>query len=103
MFQTAPQDGLSTEVKHVLLRDMALADVDLYNPDLFVRGVPHDAFRTLRLESPVHFMREPDGPGFWAVTKYHDLVTISKDPGRFSSFRGGTNIQDYPKEELGLI
>lgn len=83
---------------------MALADIDLYNPDLFVKGVPHDALRVLRHEAPVFFHKEPNGArGFWAVTKYDDVVTVSKDPGLFSSWRGGTNIQDYPPEDLDLI
>ncbi|HEY3820653.1 MAG TPA: cytochrome P450 [Polyangiaceae bacterium] len=82
---------------------MRLADVELHDPDVFVRGVPHDALRLLRAEAPMHFHTEPDGPGFWAVTKYDDVVTVGKDPGRFSSHRGGTNIQDYPPENLSTI
>ncbi len=82
---------------------MRLAEVELHDPDVFVRGVPHDALRLLRKEAPVHFHHEPGGPGFWAVTKYEDVVTVGKDPGRFSSHRGGTNIQDYPPENLSTI
>jgi cholest-4-en-3-one 26-monooxygenase len=79
-------------------------DIDLNNPDTYVQRVPHDAFRWMRKESPVHF--QPDNArarGYWAITRYEDVVTISKDPGRFSSYRGGTNIEDYPEEELSLI
>lgn len=83
---------------------MRLDEIDLYAPETFLPGVPHAAFRQLRREAPVHFFKEPAGaPGFWAVTKYDDVVTISKDPQRFSSWRGGTNIQDYPKEDLDMI
>jgi cholest-4-en-3-one 26-monooxygenase len=82
---------------------MQLADVDLFDPDVFVRGVPHEALRLLRKEQPVHFQREPNGRGYWAVTKYDDIITISKDPQRFSSHRGGTNILDYPPEQLSTI
>jgi cholest-4-en-3-one 26-monooxygenase len=82
---------------------MRLLDIDLYDPDIFVRGVPHDAFRLLRKEAPVHFLKEPAGPGFWALTKFADVTAVSKDPGRFSSRAGGTNIQDYPPEDLSLI
>lgn len=76
---------------------------DIFDPDVYVRGVPHEAFRRLRAEAPVYFHPEPGGPGFWAVTKYQDVVTVSRDPGRFSSHRGGTNIQDYPPENLSTI
>jgi cholest-4-en-3-one 26-monooxygenase len=82
---------------------MQLAEVELLDPDVFVRGIPHEAFEVLRREAPVYFHREPGGRGFWAVTKYDDVVTVSKDPGRFSSHRGGTNIQDYPPEDLSTI
>jgi cholest-4-en-3-one 26-monooxygenase len=82
---------------------MRLGDVDLFNPDTYVRGVPHEAFRLLRKEAPVYFQTEPKGRGYWALTKYQDVVMVSKDPGRFSSFRGGTNIEDYPPEDLSLI
>ena len=82
---------------------MRLADVDLHDPDTFVQGVPHDAFRVMRQEAPVYFHKEAGGPGFWCVTKYDDVVTVSKDPHTFSSKRGGTNIQDYPEEDLSAI
>ena len=78
--------------------------IDIFDPDIYVEGVPHDAFRVLRAERPVSFQEEPpDGAGFWAVTKYHDVVAISKDPHTFSSHRGGTNIKDYPPDSLDII
>jgi cholest-4-en-3-one 26-monooxygenase len=82
---------------------MRLAEIDLYSPEVFVRGVPHDAFRLLRAEAPVYFHAEPGGRGFYAITKYDDIVAISKDPHTFSSARGATNIQDYPPEDLSLV
>jgi cholest-4-en-3-one 26-monooxygenase len=91
---------------------MRLDEVELYDPDVFVRGVPHEAMRLLRKEAPVYFHKEPasgfggkgpPGPGFWAITKYDDVAEIGRDPGRFSSHRGGTNIQDYPEEDLSTI
>ena len=95
---------MRAEVKRVLFLSMRLAEVDLHTPEVFVRGVPHEAFRLLRKEAPVYFHQESHGrPGFWAVTKYEDVVMIGKDPGRFSSFRGGTNILDYPAEDLSAI
>jgi cholest-4-en-3-one 26-monooxygenase len=82
---------------------MGVADIDLCNPDTYLAGVPHDAFRQLRKEQPVYFQKEPGGTGYWAITKYDDVVEVSKDPGRFSSWRGGTNIEDYPPEDLSAI
>jgi cholest-4-en-3-one 26-monooxygenase len=83
---------------------MRLADVDLFDPDVYMTsGVPHEAMRVLRQEDPVHFHKEPGGPGFWALTKYDDVMAVGKDPHTFSSFRGGTNIQDYPPDNLSTI
>jgi cholest-4-en-3-one 26-monooxygenase len=77
--------------------------MDVYDLDSYQRAIPHDTFQRLRKESPVHFNAEPGGRGFWAITKYADVVTISKDPKTFSSARGGTNLPDYPPEELSII
>src|SRR5438132_5263995 len=82
---------------------LTLADVDLYTPDTFVSGVPHDMFRLLRKETPVFRHAEPDGPGFWAVTKYDDVVTVSMDQGLFSSWNGGTNIPTMAEENLAML
>lgn len=83
---------------------MGTKNLDIFDPDIYAEGVPHDAFRVLRAEKPVSFHAEPpDGVGFWAVTKYSDIVAISKDPGTFSSWRGGTNIKDYPPDSLDVI
>jgi cholest-4-en-3-one 26-monooxygenase len=78
-------------------------ELDVYDLDTYVHGIPHDRFRRLRSERPVHFHEEPGGKGFWAVTKYSDVVSISKDPKTFSSARGGTNIWDLPPEDLSVI
>ncbi len=59
--------------------------IDLVDPASFAGSQPHAAFDWLREHEPVHRHGEPDGPGFWAVTR-HDLVTVvGKDAGRFSS------------------
>src|SRR5258708_31495472 len=103
MFHFSRKHLLRGRMKRVLFACMRLAEVELYDPEVFVRGVPHEALRVLRREAPVHFHEEPQGRGFWAVTKYDDVVAISKDPVRFSSNRGGTNIQDYPPDDLSTI
>jgi cholest-4-en-3-one 26-monooxygenase len=79
---------------------MRLADVDLVNPDIWVKGVPHDAFRLLRREAPVFWQEMPGHRGFWAITRYEDVVTVSKDAATFSSYKGGTILKDLPEEDL---
>src|SRR5688500_9989032 len=76
---------------------------DVFDPDLYVHGIPHDRFRLLRHEAPVYFHAEPAGPGYWALTRYDDVVRVSKDPLTFSSARGGTNIEDLTEESLSQV
>ena len=72
------------------------SDVDLGNPDLYISGVPHEVFTWLRREDPVHWNPVTNGRGFWSITKYDDIVAISKNPEVFSSARehGGHRIYD---------
>ncbi|MGH2898010.1 MAG: cytochrome P450, partial [Solirubrobacteraceae bacterium] len=59
--------------------------IDLLDPRSFGDGQPHDAFRWLRENDPVHWHAEPDGPGFFAVTRYEDVRGVGRDPEHFSS------------------
>ena len=70
--------------------------VDLKNPDLYRDGIPHEVFTRLRREAPVAWNPEDDGRGFWAVTRYEDIVAVSKRPEVFSSDRkhGGHRMFD---------
>jgi cholest-4-en-3-one 26-monooxygenase len=76
---------------------------DISDADTYARGVPHDTFRALRAAAPIHFQKERKGRGYWAFTRYEDIVAASKDPQRFSSARGGTNLEDFSEEDLSLI
>ncbi len=84
---------------------MQLHDVDLSDPDAFNDGFPHEYFTYLRREHPVAWHPEtdkshdPDGPGFYAVTRHADLIHVSKNPKLFSSWYG-TNIPNTPEEQL---
>ena len=69
---------------------MKLSDIDLYDPDNYVAGVPHEMFATLRREAPVFWHEHPDGGGFWCVTKYDDLVAVNRDTTLFSSWVGSS-------------
>jgi cholest-4-en-3-one 26-monooxygenase len=81
---------------------MQLSDVNLTDPDIFQRAVPHDMFALLRREAPVFWHPERSG-GFWAITKYADLKAVSKNPQLFSSERQGTLLRDMPPHNLPFI
>lgn len=81
---------------------MDLSQVDLLNRDAFTQRVPHDWFALLRREAPVFWHREPDGPGFWVLTRYDDIVAVNRDWERNSSdqARGGVVGLEEPDPEL---
>ena len=58
---------------------MELSDIDLLDRDAFTKGIPHEWFTFLRAKHPVYKHPEPDGPGFWVVTKYADVVAVGRD------------------------
>jgi cholest-4-en-3-one 26-monooxygenase len=64
---------------------------------------PHDQFDLLRREDPVHWHPEPDGPGFWAITKHADVRTISHDWETYSSELGATFIPTQDEEVLAQL
>lgn len=67
------------------------------------RGVPHDQFDRLRREAPVYWHPEPDGRGFWAVTKHADVRRVSHDWEMFSSELGATFIPDQTEDALAAM
>jgi cholest-4-en-3-one 26-monooxygenase len=78
-----------------------LSDVDLNDMDAFQRGEHHAMFVKLRNTEPgVHWQDEPEGTGYWAVTRLDHLREVNRQPDVFSSNRGGTQIVDAPDDDL---
>jgi cholest-4-en-3-one 26-monooxygenase len=80
-----------------------LADVtpvDLSDSRSYVAGVPHTWLAHLRRHDPVHWQDEPGGPGFWAITRYDDCVTVNRDYERFSSAAQGTMPFEMGADEI---
>jgi cytochrome P450 len=67
----------------------AIARPDLADPQTFVDTDLPRLWRELRSATPVYW-NPPNGetPGFWAVTRYTDVVAVYKDNKRFTSERG---------------
>jgi cholest-4-en-3-one 26-monooxygenase len=77
-----------------------VAPVDLSDSRSFVKEVPHEWLAHLRRHDPVHWQEEPGGPGYWAVTRYDDCVTVNRDFDRFSSAAKGTMPFELAEEEI---
>jgi cytochrome P450 len=59
--------------------------IDLLSPDSFASGQPHGQFDWLRANQPVAWHEEPDGKGFWAVTRHADVWAVDRDFQTYSS------------------
>jgi cytochrome P450 len=89
----APRTALTVD-------DIKLADVAFWSLPDRERDA---AFTVLREQRPVSWHEEfeypglPKGPGFWAVTRWQDVWTVSRNADLFISGRG-SNIGDLPIE-----
>lgn len=87
----------------------AALDLDLGNPDAYASGIPHHIFDELRRSEPVAWIDEPacdgfdGGPGFWAVTRFDDVMTVSKNPQIFSSHRGASFLRTQRPQDLAAL
>jgi cytochrome P450 len=77
--------------------------IDLYDPDGYVAGPPHELFERLRRDEPVFWQPMPDGTGYWAVLRYADLMTVARDPQTFSAGLGGVVLEDLAPETLAMM
>jgi len=76
--------------------------INLIDPEYFAtHGHPWDQYEWLRANAPVFWHDEPDGPGFWAITKYEDIRGISRTPKIFSSYETGVMLPD--PDPMGLF
>ena len=72
--------------------------LDITDPDVYRGGVPHATFQRLRDEDPVSWWEEHDGRGFWAITRYHDVMEANRDFATFTSAKG-IRLEDMDAEE----
>jgi cytochrome P450 len=86
--------------------ELALDDIHLGDIEQWMRPDREGIFAKLRDERPVSFHEEPApppemgiprGPGFWALTRYADVLQVSRDPDTFHSAPTST-IGDMPAE-----
>ena len=69
--------------------------LDLVDPARYAReGYPHAVWTRLRAEAPVAQISPPGYEPFWAITKHSDIVSVSKQPLRFSNAQGIIIFQD---------
>lgn len=71
---------------------LTIDDTDLTDPQTFLKSDPElvEMWRRFRSESPVHWQPTPGRavPGFWSLSRYHDVMAVYRDNKRFTSERG---------------
>jgi cytochrome P450 len=72
--------------------------IDLYSVDSFANGHPSELYAWLRDNDPVHWHEEPDGPGFWAVTRWADIRFVNTHEEFFSHWPVSM-IEDFMETE----
>ncbi len=58
---------------------------DLTDPALYADDAFMAVFARLRRDSPMYFHPEPDGPGFWVVSRYRDIQSVYTDAATYAS------------------
>src|SRR5689334_3890253 len=85
---------------------LSVDDIALGDYELWLRPDREGIFAKLRAERPISFHDEPEppegvampkGPGFWALTRYADVMQVSRDPDTFHS-APTVNIPEMPAE-----
>lgn len=82
--------------------DLGPDDLDIVDPDSYLNGFPHATFKRLRDHDPISWWPEHDGgKGFWAVTRYADLLYVSQHVELFSSAQGVT-LEEIEGDDFDL-
>jgi cytochrome P450 len=70
-----------------------LDEVLLIDRERWPDGPPHELFKQMRNECPVHWTSHvpefPESAGFWSITTADDVHTVSRDWQTYSSEKGG--------------
>ncbi|OUC80295.1 cytochrome P450 [Gordonia lacunae] len=62
--------------------------IDLMDLEPFIDGSENAMLAHLREHEPLHWNDEADGPGFWSVTRYADVIRVVNDPATFINGEG---------------
>lgn len=69
--------------------DLGLDEINLADPEFWLRPDYHAALGKLRDERPIAWHEHPDsGKGFWSFVDYDDIIAVTRDWEQFSSKYG---------------
>ena len=96
---------MAIEIQPAPTTTLGIDEIRLGEIETWMRPDREGVFAKLRAEAPVTFHAEPAyaeqaipaGPGFWAITRFADVMQVSRDPDTFHS-APSVNIGDIPPE-----
>jgi cytochrome P450 len=80
-----------------------LENLDIYDPDNYIDGVPLADFKILRDKAPIYWHPHPNGGGYWVISRHQDVMKVSRDNKTFSAERGFVLVDDLPPEILEQV
>ena len=84
------------------MAEVAHAPIDLHDADTFAQGIPQDGFAQMRAAPGLSWTDAAPGDqqGFWSVTRFDELVEVSRDTDTYSSAVGHIQIYDIDEDAL---
>ena len=76
--------------------------IDVYDPDAYTNGIPHEQFSWLRDNAPVYWHQRPDGEGYWVVSRHADVIEVSRDFKTYSAEKGFVLVDDLEGDILEM-
>lgn len=81
--------------------------VDIFDPDTYLAGPPHELLEELRRTEPVYWQPMRDGtgaqPGCWAILKHADVAHVAREANLFSAEEGGVVVEDLAPQQLEMM
>jgi cholest-4-en-3-one 26-monooxygenase len=80
-------------------------EIDVIDPGVYERGgIPHRQFQWLRDNDPVHWHQDPNEgvPGFWAVTRHEDVVSVSRRADPYSSHERTAMFEEFSSDDIAM-
>ena len=84
--------------RHPWTPDSDDGHADLASHDTWIEGAPYATLQRLRDEEPVSWVDEEEGSGFWAVTRYADVIDANHRWDDLTSFKG-IRLEEMDAEE----
>ncbi|MFI6519710.1 cytochrome P450 [Spirillospora sp. NPDC050679] len=79
--------------------------IDVIDPGVYeAGGAPHEQFTWLRANDPVHWHHDPNEgiPGFWAVTRHEDVLTVSRNACPYSSHARTSMFEEFSDGDIAM-